>query len=75
MTIRFTYTEWYRFSLFGGILKYKDIHWKLKVSGFPGNPGIKTWSSNAGDVGLIPGWGAKIPHALSNIVTNSIKTF
>ena len=42
---------------------------------FPRNPVIKTWSSNAGDVGLIPGWGAKTPHALSNIVTNSIKTF
>lgn len=42
---------------------------------FPGNPVIKTRSSNAGDVALIPGWGAKTPHALSNIVTNSIKNF
>ena len=43
-----------------------------------------TLPSNAGDVGLIPGGGAKIPHALglknqnmnnrSKIVTNSIKT-
>ena len=43
-----------------------------------------TLPSNAGDVGLIPGRGAKIPHALgpknqnmnnrSKIVTNSIKT-
>ena len=23
---------------------------------------IKTWPSNAGGEGLIPGWGAKIPH-------------
>ena len=45
---------------------------------------IKTLPSNAGDVGLIPGQGAKIPHASwpkkakhknrSNTVTNSIKT-
>jgi len=42
---------------------------------------IKTSPSNAGGVGLILGWGAKILHALwtkkqnrSNIVTNSIKT-
>ena len=43
-----------------------------------------TLPSNAGDVGLIPGGGAKIPHALgpknqnmnnrSKIVINSIKT-
>ena len=24
---------------------------------------VKTWPSNAGGAGLIPGWGAKIPHA------------
>ena len=24
----------------------------------------KNWPSNAGDVGLIPGWGTKIPHAV-----------
>ena len=31
---------------------------------FPGNPGFKTSSSNAGGVGLIPALGAKISHAL-----------
>ena len=31
---------------------------------FPGSPVVKTSPSNAGDVGSIPGWGAKIPHAL-----------
>ena len=50
---------------------------------FPGGPVVKTLPSNAGREGLIPGRGAKIPHALrpknqninrSNIVTNSIKT-
>ena len=32
--------------------------------GLPGSPVVKTLPSNAGGVGLIPGWGAKIPHAL-----------
>ena len=48
---------------------------------FPGSPVVKTVPSNAGGVGSIPGWGAKILHVLqpknqnrSNIVTNSIKT-
>ena len=31
---------------------------------FPGGPVVKTSSSNVGGVGSIPGWGAKIPHAL-----------
>ena len=30
---------------------------------FPGSPVLKTSPSNAGGAGLIPGWGAKIPHA------------
>ena len=48
---------------------------------FPGGPVVKNPTSNAGDVGSIPGRGAKIPHASrpknqnrSNIVTDSIKT-
>ena len=28
---------------------------------FPGGPVVKNLSSNAGDVGLILGWGGKIP--------------
>jgi len=39
---------------------------------------VETSTSNAGGTGLIPGWGAKIPHVLQpkkpNIVTNSLKT-
>ena len=31
---------------------------------FPGDPVVKTSPSNAGDVGSVSGWGAKIPHAL-----------
>ena len=30
---------------------------------FPGGPVVKTSSSNAGGASLIPGWGAKSPHA------------
>ena len=30
----------------------------------PGGPVVKTSPSNAAGVGLIPDWGAKIPHAL-----------
>ena len=30
---------------------------------FPGGPVVKTLPSNAEDAGLIPGWGAMIPHA------------
>ena len=29
---------------------------------FPGGPVVKNSPCNAGDVGLIPGWGTKIPH-------------
>ena len=52
--------------------------------GFPGGPVVKTSSSSAGHVGLIPGQEAKIPQASwsktqnisnrSNLVSNSIKT-
>ena len=30
---------------------------------FPGGPVVKTSPSDAGNVGSIPGWGAKIQHA------------
>ena len=50
---------------------------------FHGGPLVKTLPSNAGSTCSIPGWGAKIPHALrpknqdihsrSNTITNSIK--
>ena len=32
--------------------------------GFSGGPVVKNLPWNAGDVGLTPGWGAKIPHAM-----------
>ena len=34
---------------------------------FPGGPVVKNLSFNAGDVGLIPGWGTKIPNALGQL--------
>jgi len=39
-------------------------HSKIMVRSFPGCSVVKTSPSNAGGVGSIPGWGAKIPHAL-----------
>ena len=38
---------------------------------FPGGPVVTTSSSNAGGAGLIPGWGAKIPHASWPIYKNN----
>ena len=34
---------------------------------FPGSPVVKNPPSNVGDVGSIPGWGAKIPHAMGQL--------
>ena len=34
-----------------------------KAGDFPGSPVVKTLSSSAGSMGLIPGQAAKIPHA------------
>ena len=31
--------------------------------GFPGGPGVKNLLPSAWDMGLIPGWETKIPHA------------
>ena len=36
----------------------------LSVGNFPGGPAVKNPPSNAGDEGLIPGQGTKIPHAI-----------
>ena len=39
------------------------IFQKTQLMDTPGGPVVKTVPSNAGGVGLIPGRGAKIPHA------------
>ena len=36
---------------------------KIGSRDFPGGPVVKKLLCNLGDVGLIPGWGRKIPHA------------
>ena len=33
---------------------------------FPGGPVVENPPSNTGDIGLIPGWGTKIPHAMGH---------
>ena len=40
---------------------------KRDVGDFPGDPVVKNLPSNAGDVGLISGRGAKIPHAVEQL--------
>ena len=35
----------------------------MLIRDFPGGPVVKTSPSKAGGGGLIPDWGAKIPHA------------
>ena len=32
------------------------------IQDFPGGPVVKNLPCNAGDMGLIPGWGTKTPH-------------
>ena len=34
---------------------------------FPGGSVVKNLPCNAGEVGLIPGWGTKIPHATEQL--------
>ena len=36
----------------------------MRGKDFPGGPVVKALPSNAVGMSLIPGWGAKIPHAL-----------
>ena len=40
---------------------------KKKKRDFPGGPVVKNPPSSAGDAGLIPGWGTKIPHAAGQL--------
>ena len=41
---------------------------------FPGGPVVKNPPSNAGDVGLIPGQGTKIPHATGQLSPRTTTT-
>ena len=40
---------------------------KIKKGDFPGGPLVKNLPYNAGDVGLIPGQGTEIPHAVGQL--------
>ena len=40
---------------------------KCKLGDFLVGPGIKNSPPNVGDMGLIPGWGTMIPHALEQL--------
>ena len=54
-------TTFWRFSLMMWIIKsYASRH-------FPGGPVVKNLPSSAGDAGLIPHWGTKIPHAVGQL--------
>ena len=52
------YIDWSNFILLGRIILAWD---------FPGGPGVKNPPYNAGDSGLIPGQGTKIPHAVGQL--------
>ena len=50
------------------------------LGNFPDGPVVKNSPSNAGDTGLVPGWGTKIPQATwyshnNNIKRNEKKSF
>ena len=41
---------------------------------YPGGPVVKNPPSNAGDVGSIPDWGTKIPHATGQLSPHTATT-
>ena len=41
---------------------------------FPGGPVVKNPSSNAGDMGWIPGWGTKLPYAQGQLSPHTTAT-
>ena len=49
--------------LFENILPTVELHSNLESRDFPGGPVVENQPSSAGDIGSIPGWGTKIPHA------------
>ena len=46
---------------------YKERLWD-----FPDGPVAKNLPSNAGNMGSIPGWGPKIPHAMGQLSLHAI---
>ena len=50
------------------------IAFAIKIQDFPGGPGVKNLLPSAGDTGLIPGWGTKIPHMGQLSLHATVKT-
>ena len=50
------------------------IAFAIKIQEFPGGPGVKNLLPSAGDTGLIPGWGTKIPHMGQLSLHTTVKT-
>ena len=50
------------FPIYSAVKKKKEEEW-----GFPGSPVVKNLPSNAEDLGLIPGQGNKILHAMEQL--------
>ena len=46
----------------------------MHLGDFPGGPVVKNPPSNAGDVGLIPGQGTKIPYAMGQLLSPGATT-
>ena len=55
-------------------MEYSSFHSFLKLRDSPGGPVVKNLPSNAGDVGSIPGWGTKIPHAAGQLSPRATTT-
>ena len=41
---------------------------------FPGGPVVKNLPSSAGNMGSIPGWGTRIPHAMGQLSQHTTTT-
>ena len=56
-------------------LPIRKIQSKFKMfRDFPGGSVVKNLPRNAGEVGLIPGWGTKIPHATEQLSPSTTTT-
>ena len=51
-----------------------DPHLKHPTRDFPGGPVVKNLPCNAGDVGLNPSWGTRIPHVMEQLSPSSATT-
>ena len=60
--LHFLVFQWETLIFLNRTVKRRDFNFDFKD--FPGGPVVKTLPSNAGDMSLILGWVAKIPHAM-----------